>query len=84
MIVIVRSLGLDVHARSAVACGLDGETGEVFGRRLTPHHREILDWIRGLPWRVVVTYDAGPTGFRLARLLPDLGHDPALISAAWL
>ena len=25
----------DMHARSVVACGLDGETGEVFERRLT-------------------------------------------------
>jgi hypothetical protein len=30
-------VGLDVHARSVVACGIDGETGEVFERRLTPH-----------------------------------------------
>ncbi|MGC2567291.1 MAG: IS110 family transposase, partial [Mycobacterium sp.] len=30
------SVGLDVHARSVVACGLDGDTGEVFERRLTP------------------------------------------------
>ncbi|MFE7423343.1 IS110 family transposase, partial [Rhodococcus sp. NPDC057529] len=32
------SVGLDVHARSVVACGLDGETGEMFERRLTPDH----------------------------------------------
>jgi hypothetical protein len=30
------SVGLDVHARSVVACGLDGRTGEFFERRLTP------------------------------------------------
>ena len=63
------SVGLDVHARSVVACGLDGETGEVFERRLTPDHREILDWVRSLPGPVAVTYEAGPTGFVLARLL---------------
>ena len=40
------SVGLDVHARSVVACGMDGETGEVFERRLTPQHGEILAWIR--------------------------------------
>jgi len=34
------SVGLDVHARSVVACGLDGETGEVFERRLTPWSRK--------------------------------------------
>ena len=33
------SVGLDVHARSVVACGMDGETGEVFERRLTPRSR---------------------------------------------
>ncbi len=27
------SVGLDVHARSVVACGLDGETGQLFERR---------------------------------------------------
>ncbi|MGV7796058.1 IS110 family transposase, partial [Mycobacterium kansasii] len=36
------SVGLDVHVRSVVGCGLDGETGELFERRLTPDHREIL------------------------------------------
>jgi transposase len=64
---------LDVHARSVVACGLDGQTGELFERRLTPNHREILDWIRGLPGPVAVTYEAGPTGFGLARFLGAAG-----------
>src|SRR5271168_2228891 len=67
------SVGLDVHARSEVACGLDGETGEVFERRLTPDHREILDWIGGLPGPVAATYEAGPTGFGLARFLEGSG-----------
>ena len=40
------SVGLDVHARSVVGCGLDGETGEVFERRLTPNRDEVLEWIR--------------------------------------
>ena len=39
------SIGLDVHARSVVGCALDGDTGEVFQRRRTPDHREILDWL---------------------------------------
>ena len=36
------SVGLDVHARSVVGCGLDGETGEVFQQRLTPDYGEIV------------------------------------------
>lgn len=67
------SVGLDVHARSVVGCGLDGETGEVFQRRLSPDHREILEWINGLPAPVAVTYEAGPTGFGLARYLLESG-----------
>jgi hypothetical protein len=61
------SVGLDVHARSVVACGLDGRTGELFDRRLTPDHQDIVSWLRALPGPVAVTYEAGPTGFGLAR-----------------
>ena len=57
------------HARSVVACGLDGQSGEVFERRLTPDHEEIAGWVRSLPGPVAVTYEAGPTGFGLARFL---------------
>ena len=67
------SIGLDVHARSVVACGLDGRTGELFERRLTPDHGEIVGWSRSLPTPVAVTYEAGPTGFGLARSLTAAG-----------
>jgi transposase len=45
----------------------------VFQRRLTPDYREILDWLRSLPGTVAVTYEAGPTGFGLARFLLAAG-----------
>ncbi|QHE73859.1 Mobile element protein (plasmid) [Rhodococcus sp. WAY2] len=45
------SVGLDVHARSVVPCGLDGDTGELFERRLTPDRHEILGWIWGFAHR---------------------------------
>jgi transposase len=67
------SVGLDVHARSVLGCGLDGDTGEVFQRRLTPDHREIVAWLGDLPGPVAVTYEAGPTGFGLARALTAAG-----------
>jgi transposase len=66
---------LDVHARSVVACGFDGETGELFERRLTPNHDEVLEWMGGLPGPVAVVYEAGPTGFGLARFLLTAGID---------
>src|SRR5690606_20722038 len=67
------SVGLDVHARSVVACGLDGQTGELYERRLTPDHREIFAWIRTLPAPVAVACGAGTTGFGLARFFTAAG-----------
>ena len=58
-----------------VGCGLDGDTGEVFERRLCPDHREVLEWVAGLPAPVAVTYEVGPTGFALARALIGAGID---------
>jgi transposase len=67
------SVGLDVHARSVLGCALDGDTGEVLQRRLTPDYGEITAWLGDLPGPVAVTYEAGPTGFGLARALTVAG-----------
>jgi transposase len=67
------SVGLDVHARSVVAASLDGVTGEVHRARLTPEYRDLMAWLDRLPGPVVVTYEAGPTGFGLARFLAGAG-----------
>src|SRR6201991_4924146 len=69
------SVGLDVHARSVVACGLDGQTGRLVERRLTPDRGEIIAWLRSLPGPVAVSYEAGPTGFGLARFLTGIRID---------
>lgn len=63
------SVGLDVHARSVAAAAIDGVTGELFQAKLTPSHEHVRGWIAGLPGPVAVTYEAGPTGFGLARAL---------------
>jgi transposase len=67
------SVGLDVHARSVAAAAIDGETGQVFRARLTPSHDQVTAWIAGLPGPVAVAYEAGPTGFGLARALEASG-----------
>jgi transposase len=54
---------------------LDGDTGEICERRLCPDHQEILGWLSNLPAPVAVTYEAGPTGFGLARTLTAAGLD---------
>lgn len=67
------SVGLDVHARSVVGCGLDVQTGEVLRARLTPAHEDVIGWLRSLPPPVKATYEAGPTGFGLARAVRAAG-----------
>ena len=78
------SIGLDVHARSVVGCAIDDETGEVHRRRLTPDHREIEAWVRSLPQPWKVTYEAGPTGFGLARHLNGVGIDTVVAAPSKL
>ena len=67
------SVGLDVHARSVVACAIDTVTGELNQRRLCPDPVEVLGWIGSLSGPVAVAYEAGPTGFGLARALRARG-----------
>lgn len=56
------------YARTVVACELDGQTRLVVRHRMTPDHGEVLAWIVSLPTPVRVVYEAGPTGFGLARV----------------
>lgn len=68
------SVGLDVHARSVAAAAIDGVTGELVQAKPTPSHEHIRAWLLDdLPGPVAVTYEAGPTGFGLSRLLNAAG-----------
>ena len=67
------SVGLDVHARSVRAAALDTVTGEVIEATVGPAVPLVVDWVRQLVEAghgpVAVTYEAGPTGYGLARAL---------------
>ena len=67
------SVGLDVHALSVRAAGLDTTTGRLFEETLTPSPEDVRDWCRRLPGPVAVAYEAGPTGFGLYRVLTAAG-----------
>jgi transposase len=69
-----RSLvGLDVHASKVVAAVLDAETGELSTFRLPGCAVEAARFCAGLPAPVRATYEAGPTGYGLARALSARG-----------
>ena len=81
MIVQGTSVGLDVHALSVVAHAIDEETGKIARARLCPDHREVLGWLHQLRGPVRVTYEAGPTGFGLARAINNSAGMECLVAA---
>ena len=66
-------VGLDVHARSVVAGVVDAGTGEVRTLRVAPGYEGTVAWLRSLPAPVRVAYEAGPTGYGLARACAEVG-----------
>jgi transposase len=66
-------VGLDVHAAKVVAAVLDVRTGEVRSFRLPGDPVEVVGFCSGLGRPVRVTYEAGPTGYGLARELERRG-----------
>jgi transposase len=65
-----RSLvGLDVHATKIVAAVLDAETGELTFFGMDADIDRAAGFCAGLPRPVRVAYEAGPTGYGLAREL---------------
>jgi transposase len=65
-------VGLDVHARSVVAGVIDQGSGEVRSLRLPPGEATVA-WLLTLPAPLRVVYEAGPTGYGLARACAESG-----------
>src|SRR5215211_4478796 len=68
-------VGLDVHASKVVAAMLDAETGELRFSRLAGETDRTLALCAELEPPLRVAYEAGPTGFGLARALTAAGID---------
>jgi transposase len=68
-------VGLDVHVAATVVAVLDADSGELGRRRLSGRTGEVVEFVTGLEGPVRSTYEAGPTGFALARRLQTAGVD---------
>lgn len=68
-------VGLDVHATKIVAAVLDAETGELETFAMSGDGAAAAGFCSGLPRPVRVAYEAGPTGYGLARELEKRGVD---------
>jgi transposase len=67
-------VGLDVHARSVVAGVIDQGSGEVRSLRVPPGcDATVVAWLKTLPAPARVVYEAGPTGYGLARACAGAG-----------
>jgi transposase len=63
----IRWVGLDVHAHESTVAVFDQATGEVSTKRVIGRPHELLPLLRAVPRPARVVYEAGPTGYGLAR-----------------
>jgi len=83
----IRWVGLDVHASKTAVAVIDTATGELSKRTVFGRPHEVLEFLAGLPAPVRAVYEAGPTGYGLARRGRAIGIDvqvcaPGLIPQA--
>jgi transposase len=73
-------VGLDVHARQTHAAVLDLRSGQLEMRRLNCPPEQTVAFLRDLATPVVAVYEAGPTGFGLAREATRHGLDVRVVA----
>jgi Transposase len=66
-------VGMDVHARSTHGAAISSLTGELSRVRFGPGVEPVVEWLGGLEGPVRAVYEAGPTGFGLARAAQRAG-----------
>jgi len=72
--------GLDVHARKTAAAAVQLGSGEVFKAQIVGGPLEAIGWLQSLPGSVRAVYEAGPTGFGLARAARAAGVEVMVCS----
>jgi transposase len=63
----IRWVGLDVHARESTIAVFEQRTGELTTSRLVGRPHELLERLMEIPLPARMVYEAGPTGYGLAR-----------------
>jgi transposase len=56
-----------------IGCAIDEGAAEIRTQRVGARTEQIVDWVRAQPGPVMACYEAGPTGFGLARALRAAG-----------
>lgn len=66
-------IGLDVHAKTVTAAALNADTGEIDQATMPADNPTVISWVKAHGDDTAVTYEAGPTGYGLARGLAGEG-----------
>jgi transposase len=74
----IRWVGLDVHARESTVAVFDQAMGEVLTRRVVGRPHELLPVLVDVPRPARMVYEAGPTGYGLARRARAVGIELAV------
>jgi transposase len=72
---VTRFVGLDVHASETQTAVLDQETGELTFRKIRGRPHEVISFLETLPRPFRGVYEAGPTGYGLARRATEAALD---------
>ena len=72
--------GLDVHARRTVGAAVRLGSGEMFKAEIHGSPTAAIEWLQSLPVPVRAVYEAGPTGFGLARAARAVGIEMTVCS----
>ncbi len=73
-------VGLDVHARKTAAAAVRLGSGEVLRAQIAGPPTAAVEWLQGLGGPVRAVYEAGPTGFGLARAARAAGIEMMVCS----
>ncbi len=72
--------GLDVHARKTAGAAVQLGSGEVYKAQIAGSPTAAIEWLQSLPGEVRAVYEAGPTGFGLARAARAAGIEMTVCS----
>jgi transposase len=74
----IRWVGLDVHAHESTFAVFDQASGELITKRVAGRPHELIERLMDIPVPARMVYEAGPTGYGLARRARAVGIEMAV------
>ncbi len=80
------SIGIDTHSKKNSVCALVDGSGELIETTLSQDPKQLISWIKkqNFPEPLRCCYEAGPTGFNLARALSEQNIECVVVAPSKL